>query len=234
MTLDDFNNRMKIVSFLRKYPDIFTQRETEHILAYTGFVGDEKEDNKVLVPDDVREVYDELGIIPDDRNIYIGFMNLLSNTHDIKNRNILEVGGGVLPRLGKRIAANLDHGKIVVYDPRLSHYEESSNKLRLVKKRFYDDTDIEDTDLMIGLMPCEAANVIVRSAIEHGVDFMLALCEGGPHGDEFDYYEDESEWRASIMYDAATGVREKGMGELKTVYMKEYGSPYPVIYNSRG
>lgn len=235
MAYNDFYNRMKVVNYLREHPDIFTARETEHILAYAGLVGDKKDNESVvLIPDDVREVYDEVGIIPEDRNIYVGFMNLLSNTHDIKDKKILEIGGGVLPRLGKRIAARLEKGEIVVYDPRLSNYEESTSKLKLVKKRFYDDTDIGETDLMIGLMPCEAANVIVRTAIKNGIDFMLALCEGGPHGDEFDYYEDEQEWRAGIMYEAATGVANKGMGQLKTVYMKEYGNPYPIIYNSRG
>lgn len=229
MTYDIFKNKSKIEAFFRKYPDLFKDYEKKYILNYLNSFN-----KRELVPDLVREVYDELGIIPDDSNIYIAFIDFISRQYRLKDKNIIEVGGGVLPRLGKRIAANLDNGRIVVYDPRLSRYEIGTDKLKLVREKFTKDTDVENADLMIGLMPCEAANVIVDSATKNRIDFVLALCEGGPHGDEFDFFEDETEWLAYIIKETKRTVEENEMGKLKLKYMREYGNPYPIIYNDRG
>ena len=229
MTTEIHDREKQIIDFFYKYPNIFTDMEQRSIINYTKAF---KEDD--LVPDIIREVYDELGFIPDNKNIYIGFMNLVSNMYDLKNKNIIEVGGGVLPRLGKRISATLDNGTITVYDPRLSHYEESNDKLKLVKDKFKRCTSVGNANLILGLMTCEAAETIVESAIDHKIDFVLALCEGGPHGDEYDYFEDEDEWRNSLIRYASREVDYRGMGELKKVYLKEYGNPYPIIYNDRG
>ena len=229
MEINTLNNKDRIRHFLDEYPDIFNDLEKRYILCYADSVNKEK-----LVPDTVREVYDELGIIPDESNIYIGFIKLLSEIYDIKNKKILEIGGGVLPRLGKRISTVLNTGKIVVYDPRLSHYEQSTDKMRLVKDKFIRGNNINDADLMIGLMPCEAAEVIIDAAIDNNVDFVLALCEGGFHGDEYDFYDSPEEWISSMVRYADREVEYRGMGKLKVKYLDKYGSPYPVIYNDRG
>ena len=229
MEINIQNKKDKITQFLEKYPDIFTDIEKKYIMSYAIAPSDEK-----LVPDTVREVYDELGIIPDESNIYIGFMNLLSEVYNIENKKILEIGGGVLPRLGKRISKKLNAGKIVVYDPRLSHYEQSTDKMRLVREKFNRSSSIEDSDLIIGLMPCEAAEVIIDTAVNNNIDFVLALCEGGFHGDEYDFYESPEEWIGSMVRYADREVEYRGMGELKVKYLEKYGSPYPVIYNDRG
>ena len=229
MEISIHNRKDKIVHFLEEYPDIFTDIEKRYIMCYADALDKEK-----LIPDIIREVYDELSVIPDENNIYIGFMNLISEIYDIKDKKILEIGGGVLPRLGKRISTVLDTGKIVVYDPRLSHYEQSTDKMRLVKKEFRRDSSIDDADLIIGLMPCKAAEVIVDSAITNNVDFVLALCEGGFHGDEYDFYESPEEWINSMISYTRREVEDKGMGQLKIKSLEKYGSPYPVIYNDRG
>ena len=229
MMTDIIDNSEKIDSFFKEYPDLFTEFEKKHIKCYAEALGKFK-----LVPDTIREVYDELGIIPDDSNIYIGFMNLLSELHDVKNKRILEIGGGVLPRLGKRISATLDTGKIVVYDPRLSPYEMSTDKMKLVKERFGVNTSVGDTNLMVGLMPCEAADIIIESALQNNVDFVLALCEGGVHGDETDFYDSVEEWQDSLISYAEREVEYRGMGKLRKKSLADYGSPYPVIYNDRG
>lgn len=229
MTTDIISNSDRIENYFIEYPDLFTEFEKKHIKCYAETFSKFK-----LVPDTIREVYDELGIIPDESNIYIGFMKLLSELHDIKNKKILEIGGGVIPRLGKRISATLDTGKIVIYDPRLSLYEMSTSKMKLVKERFKITTGVGDTDLMIGLMPCEAADIIVESALQNNVDFVLALCEGGVHGDETDFYDSVEEWQDSLIRYAEREVGNRGMGKLKMKSLEDYGSPYPVIYNDRG
>jgi hypothetical protein len=62
---------------------------------------------------------------------------------------------------------------------------------------------------------------------------MLGFCEGGPHGDEFDYFEDDDEWLNSMLYLARDRIEEQGMGKMKVKYLRECNNPYPVIYNER-
>ena len=217
----------QIQRFFDDYPDVFTPIEQEMVLEYASRRHTDK-----FVPDVIREVYDELGLLSDDQNIYIGFLNLLRKQYNIPERRIIEVGGGVLPRLGKRISRIQTTGHITVYDPRLSRYEEDTSHLTLSRRRFSSDMSVGKADLIIGLMPCEGAQTVIESATDHGIDFMLAFCEGGPHGDEFDFYEDEEEWLNSMLCLARYSVEEKKMGKLKVKHLREYGDPYPVIYNS--
>ena len=82
-------------------------------------------------------------------------------------------------------------------------------------------------------MPCEATQSIIENAVDKNKDFMIALCEGGPHGDEFDYFEDEKEWLKAMLYIAERGLEDNNMGDLKVLSFKKYNSPYPIIYNKR-
>ena len=229
MVIETLNMTKKIVDFFNEYPDVFMDMEKKTIINYS-----KKFSKYLLVPDNVREVYDELELIPDENNIYLGFIDLVEKIHSLENKKIVEIGGGVLPRLAKRITGSKKIKEMVVYDPRLSKYEEDTDKLRLVRKRFDINTSLDGADLILGLMPCEAANVIVDSAVKNRTDFVLALCEGGPHGDEFDYFEDEREWLDDIIKSASLDVEQSDMGKLKIKYMREYGNPYPVIFNDRG
>jgi len=218
-----------VKEYLRKYPDVFTATEQKYLLGYAR----SDDMDFVFVPDLIRELYDELGLLEDDENIYLGFIDLIRQNFDITDKKIVEVGGGVLPRLGERISLMQNKGSITVYDPRLSVHKQDSDKLKLVRNKFTRHQSVEGVDLLLGFMPCEAADVIVETAVDKKIDFMVALCEGGPHGDEFDYFEDEEEWRYSLISRAKSKVREQEMGVLKVKYMRDYGNPYPVIYNER-
>ena len=221
--------KVKLVnSYLETHPEIFTKEERDFIKTFTIY-----NKNFHFAPDTIREIYDELGILEDHQNIYLGFMNLLTEEFPIQEKRILEVGGGTIPRLGKRIHSIQTTGTIVIYDPKLSIYEENKENFTLVREKFQKTTNIEDANLLLGLMPCEASETIITSALENQTDFMIALCEGGPHGDYFDYFEDEDEWKNYILSYATKGVEEKNMGKLKIKTLKEYGDPYPVIYNKR-
>ena len=175
---------------------------------------------------------DELDLIPEDYNIYNEFMNFIDDVHGIGNKNIVEIGGGRFPRLAKRINNSRDNGKITVYDPRLST-EESDDRLVLKRKKASSHTDIDDCDLIIGLMPCKGAEVLLDLAIKNNKDFVLWLCEGGSHGDEYDFFEDDDEWRQSMIFKAEKGIREKNMGKLKIKKLDRFSNRFPIIYNER-
>ena len=82
-------------------------------------------------------------------------------------------------------------------------------------------------------MPCEATYNIIDAASRNNVDFMIALCEGGPHGDIYDYFENDNEWLDTMIYMAERAVEDNSMGTIKKAYLKEYHNPYPIIYNKR-
>ena len=217
-----------IIELIVKYPELFTEAERSYLInnAPISFEGK-------LIPDLFREVYDKLDLLEDDKNIYCAFLNLLDREFDIKDKEIIEVGGGIFPQLAKKISKIQTKGQIKVYDPRLSQYEDNTSKMTLVREKFTSNTKVEDVDLLVGFMPCEATYTIVDSAARNDIDFMIALCEGGPHGDIYDYYESDEEWLHSIVSFAESLVEDNKMGTLEKTYLKEFHNPYPIIYNKR-
>ena len=228
MNISKNEKKEKILRLFDEHPGAFADIEKERLLNYISY-----DDEELFIPDLAREVYDELGFVEDDKNIYLGFMDLLKNAFPYQERKILEVGGGILPRLGKRISDQLTTGHITIYDPRLSRAVEDTPKMTLVRRKLTRSDSIGDTNLMVGFMPCEGTETFLNVATQNNIDFMLGFCEGGPHGDCYDFYEDEDEWLHAMMYVAESGVRDHHMGKVKVKTLEKYGDPYPVIYNER-
>ena len=220
------NQKQLLENFLRMYPKTFTEEEKELILnyAYSG----------QFMPADVREIYDELGVLPKELNIYEGFFDLLKRNFQIRDKRVIEVGGGVLPRLAKRIDSVIGSGEIVVYDPRLSTYESDTSSLKLIRREFTSQISLKNCDLLVALMPDDVVDFLINKAIKNNVDFMIGLGFGGGHGDDFDFYEDANEWAHAVICSAEDAVKNNGMGKLKVKTMEEYGNPCPIIYNKRG
>lgn len=230
MNKDDIINR-KIEAYLDQYMncyDIYEQRYLEGLdLKYIRRY-------KHNIPDTFRQILEEIGYYEDcpEKSGYNAFIELLDEEFGIE-RNIIEVGGGEIPTLGHKISLRQNSGSITIYDPRLTDYYEENDRFVLKKEKFYRNTDVSNTDLLIGFMPCEATQSIIESATDNNIDFMIALCEGGPHGDEFDYFEDEEEWLHAMLYLAERGIEDNDMGELKVLSFEKYNTPYPLIYNKR-
>ena len=218
----------KVIQFIKGNPRLYTKYDAQRIISIveSGTIPD------VYSEELAREVLDELGLIPDRYNIYIDFLKLIEEIYGIEDKNILEVGGGCLPRLASRINLEQTKGTITVYDPRLS-LEYSNEKLALKRQNVTIDTDVKGIDLIIGLMPCKGAEALIRLATKNNKDFIVWLCEGGPHGDYFDFYEDEHEWRESIILEAENQVKKQNMGILKQKTISKYPHNYPIIYNKR-
>lgn len=222
-------NLNTVEHFVRKNPHLYDKYDSLRILDIMRYGKYPETYHKEIL----REVLDFLGIIPDSENIYIEFLHQIESLHQIENRNIIEVGCGVFPNLSSRMSLKQKNGRITVYDPRLDSTIQSSDKLILKKEEFTRETPLEDTNLIVGLMPCKGAEALIDQAIANEIDFVLWLCEGGPHGDYFDYFEDEEEWLYSITSIARRGTEDKKMGKLQKKYIKKYSTSYPIIYNSR-
>lgn len=186
------------------------------------------------IPDICKQILEEIGYYDDkkEESSYEAFINLLDNEFGIDN-NIIEVGGGIVPTLGYKISLRQNKGSITIYDPRLTNYHKENDKFILKKELFHRNTDVTNTDILIGFMPCESTQTIIENATYNNKDFMIAMCEGGPHGDEFDYYESVDEWLGSMLYLAERRIEEKGMGKLEVLSFEKYGHEYPLIYNKR-
>ena len=189
---------------------------------------------KYELPDIARQVLEEIGYykIVNEESGYDAFIDVIDKQFGLE-KNIVEVGGGIIPTLAKRISLKQKKGTITIYDPRLSNYYTENDKFILKKEKFKRNTNVDNKDLLMGFMPCAAAQQIIENATDNNLDFIIALCEGGPHGDEFDYFESDEEWVGSMIYLAQRGVEEKNMGEVKKLSFKKYGNQYPVIYNNR-
>ena len=186
------------------------------------------------MPDLYRQVLEEIGYYDEntEKSGYNAFIKILDNEFGI-DKNIIEIAGGVVPTLGHRIFLKQSSGTITIYDPRLSNYYKENNRFILKKEKFKRNTDTSKADILIGFMPCVATQAILENALDNKKDFLIAMCEGGPHGDEFDFYEDADEWTEAMLCLAERGLEKNDMGELKVLYFDKYNSPYPLIYNKR-
>ena len=186
------------------------------------------------IPDIVRQILEEIGYYDDkkDQSSYEAFINIMNNQFGIE-KNIVEVGCGAVPTLAHKISLKQNSGTITLYDPVVGNYYDSSDRFVLKKEKFKRRTNVDNADLIFGFMPCEATQEIIECATDNNKDFIIALCEGGPHGDEFDYFDSTDDWLHAMMYLAERGIEENNMGKLKVLSFKKYMSDYPIIYNER-
>ena len=211
--------------YVKEHMGDYSNLEIRYLLSNADML-----EHTLNLPDTMRQIYDELGLIDDDKNAYKAFVDLLKDNFDI-NRNIIEVGGGVIPSVAKRISSMQDTGSVTVYDPKLSKSQKSNDNLILKKQRFELNTDVSGADMLIGFMPCDATELLIRKATDNKLDFLVALCEGGHY--EFDDFFDTEAWTESICYIANQGICDNFLGKLVKTDLKTYGDPYPVIYNKR-
>lgn len=219
-----------LLEFIEQNSSLFTKYEKDYLKSYicTG------EYSKILfLPDLVREVVDELGFLLPEQDIYNGFIELIKESFDINGKEIVEIGGGIFPRVGERLSNISEVKSVTVYDPRVNYLKPDTNRFKLVRRRVDRNEKDIGGDLLIGFMPCKGAEIIVEQALKYNHDFIVALCEGGPHGDYFDYFDNEEEWLSSIIRHAELGVCKNNMGTLKIKTLKKYGDKYPVICNDR-
>lgn len=225
--LDYITKSLKVNRFLEENKHGYNDRELEFIRSnWVHFL-----DKKFQV-DILRQMYSELGFMDDKEDIYHAFIKILEENFDI-DTDIIEVGGGRIPSLAKRIALKQKKGTITVYDPNLISTASPYPNMVLRQQPFTLQTPVKEDQLIIGFMPCEATEKIIYNAKKNNAHFLIALCEGGPHGDEFDYFESEDEWLYSMLYSARDTADKTEHGPLQITDLKEYDDPYPVIYTKK-
>lgn len=215
-----------VQNFVEKYKDFYTKDEYRYL---TNAKASEIKPEYMI--DILRQIYEEKYIYKEEYSAYSYFIKLIEQEKGLE-KNIVEVGGGIIPSLAKKISIRQGKGTITIYDPRLNNYYKENNRFILKKELFTEKEDIRDKDLIIGFMPCEATETIIRTATNNKKDFMIAMCEGGPHGDYFDYFEDEEEWLSSMICFANSQCQDNNLGKIKILeFPKRYNINYPIITN---
>ena len=221
--------KRQVNEFLDAHKEYYTEREIAYIRNNATLL---TRGPKINYGSSVlRQVYDSLGLIPQEENIYHGFIDIIESQFDL-DRNIVEVAGGIIPSLATKIALRQKSGTITVYDPRIITPTNYPQNLILKKQQFHRDIQLPGAQMIIGFMPCEAALPIIESACLNEMDFMVTLCEGGLKTG-YEWLETDEEWIEYIKYLATKGMRGKNMGTLETTDLKKYNFEYPVIYNKR-
>ncbi len=219
------NKYKKVLEYLREHIEDYNEKEINYIINNIDIL-----EHNNFVPDTIRQIYDETGLLDDENNIYLGFIKLIEENFNI-NTNIIEVGGGVIPSLAKHLCLKQKKGTVTVYDPRLTNSMSSSSKLILKKEKFTEKTNISESSLLIGFMPCEATEILIKKATKNKKNFIVALCEGGHN--EYNEYYDEDIWTNNMKYLVSRGIKSNGLGKYMETDLSRYSDPYPVIYNKR-
>lgn len=225
----EFEIKMLITNFLRAHKEHYSDDEIAFLIKNSNWGK-----RTSFVTDLLRQIYDELDLLQPEKNIYHGFIDILYDKFEIKdNEHILEVGGGRLPRLAHKLSLKQKNGLVTVYDPSLIIPQETKPNMILKKEHFTNNTDVSGIDKIVGFMPCESTEVLIKQACQNNVDFCVALCDGHDINTYDDLDDGEMDWQAGIVYEASKYIRDNNMGVLEQATLTAYDDPYPVLYNKR-
>ena len=179
----------------------------------------------------VKQILDEMGLLPDKYNLYKGYLEVVKKYFTL-NCNIIEVGGGYYPRLAKIISKEQSRGSITVYDPNLVINKLSG--IKLIKDNFSYDTDIRSCDLLLALAPCEATKIAIEKANKESKEYCVALCGCSHFGtEELREHNSISNSWCQEMWNLAKETAPKD-NEVMIDYMAEYYDyPYAIILSKK-
>ena len=217
-----------VLDYIEKHYCDYTEHERNYIKRNLSYLEKNKRTLNIRTPHFLRQIYDELGIIPDNENMYHGFVKLLEEKMDI-NRDVIEVASGIIPNVTRRVALRQKSGSITSYDPRLTVQTAMLPNMTIKREYFTSKTKVKPNSLLFGFMPCEATIDIIESAAINNADFMIGLCEGGSRKKNY-WLEYEDEWLGFVNSYANTKFRKRDDVTIETASLSDYGDPYPVIY----
>lgn len=217
-----------VLDYIEKHYCDYTEHERNYIKRNLSYLKATKSTLNIRTPHFLRQIYDELDIIPDNENMYHGFVKLLEEKMDI-NRDVIEVASGIIPTVAIRVASRQKSGSIAIYDPRLTEQTAMLPNMVIKRENFTSKTKVKPNSLLIGFMPCEATIDIIESAAINNADFIIGLCEGGSRK-KFYWLEYEDEWLGFVNFYANSKFKKREDVTIETASLSDYGDPYPVIY----
>lgn len=228
----------KLKSRFQRFADKYSSKYSDSAWEYIeeNFF---KELHSNCAPDILMQVYSELEINPSPAMFYHKHLRLLKKLFPIDG-NIVEVGSGRIPAFANLLAREQIHigkGTITLYEPLLVELNPKYPNMTLHKEYFNTDTDISNADLVVGIMPCEATESILESAISNQKDFYVAMC-GCVHSPwesmyPFGFSTSPEIYQQQVIEKAKKLMKEYNMGELEVTRLKNTEIDYPILYNKK-
>lgn len=188
-----------------------------------------------IVPYLLTQFYVEFNIINKDNNVYLGILRKMKEAFELKKKNILEVGGGPIPSLGRMISKETEK-LVTVIDPNITIKNNNNKNLNIVRKMFLPYTDISNYDLVVAFMACGTSEMILHNCAENNKDFFIGICPCGKDGINklLDTNLSNKEYIDGVLELAEKKVKEYNMGKLIIDKLDDkYSYPFPIIYNKR-
>mgnify|MGYP004512973647 FL=1 len=180
-------------------------------------------DSKNKKKDYVACVRSFLNLDLEERDRYKAYFKFLKENFDLTG-NILEIGAGTFPTLAHYIDKEQqlkESGSIEIYDPLLV----TMNLENIIanKSLFEDDKKTKDKDLLIGMAPRDATEVIVRTANKYKKPFSILMC---PNIKKSSKYDEELDALLELINSTKNDSYNVGVSYLdKNCYY-----PYPIVY----
>lgn len=190
--------------------------------------------------DIVHQIDAYLGFLDETNNRYLGYLKKLKQYFSLE-QDILEIGGGHFPTMAYYIdqaQAQLQQktkvGTITTYDEHLVTTKLGSIKLK--KESFTEYHFLENYQLVVGIMPCEATELIVRKSCEEQKDFFLAFCGCIHFSSDMAYinsFSGNEKCFQDYIYHIASTNKEEGSVLIKDYLDSSYGVPYPILIKKK-
>ena len=164
-----------------------------------------------------------LNLDPEEKDRYKTYFKFLKENFDLTG-NILEIGAGTFPTLAHYIDKEQQKnkkGSIEIYDPLLV----TTNLGNIIanKSLFEDDEKAKDKDLLIGMAPRDATEVIVRTANKYKKPFSILM---SPNIKKSSKYDEEADALLELINSTKNDSYNVGVSYLdESCYY-----PYPIVY----
>ncbi len=190
-------------------------------------------------PDILMQIYTELGIRPVGGFFYQKHLKLLKDLFPIDG-HIIEVGSGRIPAFANLLAneqLKIGKGTITIYEPLLVQLTPRYPNMELHKEDFTLETDVSKSDLLVGIMACEATESILESAIKNNKDFYVAMC-GCVHSplsymSYYGYYTSPEIYQEQVITKAERLLKDYPNGTLEVTKLEDTPFDYPILYNKK-
>ena len=188
-------------------------------------------------PDILMQIYTELGIESPEGNFYKEHLKRVQERFDITG-NILDIGSGRIPSFANLLAQrqlSLGKGTLTLYEPLLVDIKPKHRNMTLYKEEFTSNTHIKEFDLITGIMPCEATELIIEQACRNQKHFYIAMC-GCTHSDYVPWpmYTSPQIYQDQIIRKTSQLLKEYNNGELTIEKLADnYDIDYPILSNRK-
>ena len=207
---------IEYVKFIMEYSDGYSPLLLQNL-------GMSFSDSKHKKDDYVACVRSFLNLDLEERDRYKAYFKFLKENFDLTG-NILEIGAGTFPTLAHYIDKEQqvkESGSIEIYDPLLVTM--NLGNIIANKSLFEDDTKAKDKDLLIGMAPRGATEVIVRTSNKYKIPFSILMC---PNIKKSSKYDEELDDLLELINSTKNDSYNVGVSYLdKNCYY-----PYPIVY----